>query len=415
MKVFKFGGASLKSAAGIRKVASIVQSFSHSPLLIVVSAMGKTTDQLERVHANAANLQVYKAHLGEAIKYHIDIIRELLPDDKNVEDDVMAQFSRVEKDLFINADFDCVYDQVVSKGEIISSLIVYHYLRHTGLPMRWLDARTCIATDNTYREGKVDWSTTETSIRKAVNVSSNEIIITQGFIAGTPDGFTTTLGREGSDFSAAIFASCLQAESVTIWKDVPGVMNADPKRLPAATVFEQLPFKEAAEMTYYGASVIHPKTIKPLANRQIPLLVKNFDDPQLPGTTIHECVVAQLPPLIVFKDNQCLISCKVTDYTFIEEAQLLSIFHTLTELNIRINVMQNSAITFSFCIDFRENKVKALIQKLQRQFEVYYNTGLTLITIKNYTAEAFETYRKRPGIVLEQSSRSTLQILVKNQ
>ena len=181
-----------------------------------------------------------------------------------------------------------------------------------------------------------------------------------------------------------------------------------------ARVFEELPFKEAAEMTYYGASVIHPKTIKPLANRQIPLLVKNFDDPLLPGTKIHECVVAQLPPLIVFKDNQCLITCKVTDYTFIEEPQLLSIFHTLTELNIRINVMQNSAITFSFCIDFRENKVKALIQTLQQQFEVYYNTGLTLITIKNYTPEAFETYRKRPGIMLEQSSRSTLQILVKN-
>ena len=414
MKVFKFGGASLKSAAGIRKVASIVTSTPDRPLLLVVSAMGKTTDQLERVQANASNLQLYKAHLAESKKYHLAIIHELFKDSKQVENSVMEQFDKIEVDLFINADFDCVYDQVVSKGEMISSLIVYHYLREAGLPMRWLDARSCIVTDKTFREGKVNWSKTEENIRKTVDTSADEIIITQGFIGGTEDGLTTTLGREGSDFTAAIFASSLYAESVTIWKDVPGVMNADPKRLSAATVFEELPFKEAAEMTYYGASVIHPKTIKPLANRQIPLLVKNFDDPLLPGTKIHECVVAQLPPLIVFKDNQCLITCKVTDYTFIEEPQLLSIFHTLTELNIRINVMQNSAITFSFCIDFRENKVKALIQTLQQQFEVYYNTGLTLITIKNYTPEAFETYRKRPGIMLEQSSRSTLQILVKN-
>ena len=414
MKVFKFGGASLKTAAGIRKVGSIVQSFANNPLLLVVSAMGKTTDQLERVQAHAHDLQAYKAHLADSKKYHLDIIRELFTNSQEVEDAVMEQFGNIQKELFIDADFDCVYDQVVSKGELISSLIVYYYLREIGLPMRWLDARECILTDNTFREGKVDWSITEDRIRAKIASSKNAILITQGFIGGTKDGFTTTLGREGSDFTAAIFASCLLAESVTIWKDVPGVMNADPKRLPAATVFDELPFREAAEMTYYGASVIHPKTIKPLANRQIPLLVKNFDNPELPGTKIHECVVAQLPPLIVFKDNQCLVTCKVTDYTFVEEPHLLSIFDALTELNIRINVMQNSAITFSFCIDFRESKVKALIQKLQRQFEVYYNTGLTLITIKNYTPEAFETYRKRPGIMLEQSSRSTLQILVKN-
>jgi aspartate kinase len=240
------------------------------------------------------------------------------------------------------------------------------------------------------------------------------VTITQGFIGGTPDGLTTTLGREGSDFTAAIFAASLDAHSVTIWKDVPGVMNADPKRLSAATVFRELPFKEAAEMTYYGATVIHPKTIKPLANKGIPLLVKNFDDPTLPGTIIHECRVKELPPLIVFKDNQCLISCKVTDYTFINEQQLQQIFHILSELDIRINVMQNSAISFSFCIDFRESKLKALVNRLQQQFEVYYNTGLTLITVKNYDKEAFDTYRNGPGVILEQLSRSTLQVLVKN-
>jgi aspartate kinase len=205
----------------------------------------------------------------------------------------------------------------------------------------------------------------------------------------------------------------LNAESVVIWKDVAGVMNADPKRLPTARVFEELPFKEAAEMTYYGANVIHPKTIKPLANKQIPLYVKNFVDPSLPGTKIHECTIDNLPPLIVFKDNQCLISCKVTDYTFISEQQLSIIFHALSELDIRLNLMQNSAISLSFCIDFRENKVVLLIEKLQQYFEVFYNTGLTLITIKNYDEATFETYRKTKGVLLEQSSRSTLQVLVK--
>ena len=259
----------------------------------------------------------------------------------------------------------------------------------------------------------MDWSKTSVAIEKLRPVLKKNIIITQGFIGKTEDGFTTTLGREGSDFSAAIFASCLLAESVVIWKDVPGVMNADPKRIPTATVFKELPFKEAAEMTYYGASVIHPKTIKPLANKGIPLYVKNFTDTALPGTKIHECQIENLPPLIVFKENQCLISCKVTDYTFISEQQLTIIFHALSELDIRLNLMQNSAISLSFCVDFREDKVSKLIEKLQQHFEVFYNTGLTLITIKNYDEATFETYRKRKGVLLEQSSRSTLQVLVK--
>jgi aspartate kinase len=194
---------------------------------------------------------------------------------------------------------------------------------------------------------------------------------------------------------------------------VPGVMNADPKRMNAVTVFDELPFREAAEMTYYGASVIHPKTIKPLANKEIPLYVKNFDDPSLPGTIIHECHVDKLPPLFVFKDNQCLISCKVTDYTFFTEEQMGKILSAVSELKIRINVMQNSAISFSFCIDFRENKVKQLIEKLRQYFEVHYNTGLTLITVKNYDEKSFEAVRKKQGVLLEQSSRSTLQVLLK--
>lgn len=232
-------------------------------------------------------------------------------------------------------------------------------------------------------------------------------------MGSTADKKTTTLGREGSDYSAAIFASCLSAKSVTIWKDVPGVMSADPKRLPSAVVFDELPYQEAAEMTYYGASVIHPKTIKPLANANIPLFVKNFDDTSLPGTRIYACKVYKLPPLIVFKDNQCLISCKVTDYSFVNEDQMGYIFQMLSQHDVRINVMQNSAITFSFCVDYREPKILKLIEALSKKFEVYYNTGLTLITVKNYDAATFAEYRNRPGVLIEQTSRSTLQVLVR--
>jgi len=301
----------------------------------------------------------------------------------------------------------------VSQGEILSSLIVHHYLLSANAACQWIDAREYIVTDNTFREGKVDWALTSVRIQELTGSLDKSIIVTQGFIGRTPDGYTTTLGREGSDFTAAIFASSLLAESVTIWKDVAGVMNADPRRHPTPVTFEELPFKEAAEMTYYGASVIHPKTIKPLANRNIPLYVRNFDNPSLLGTKIHECVVAALPPLIVWKDNQCLISCQVTDYTFISEHQLHNIFSAFLEFDIRINVMQNSAISFSFCIDFRENKVSKLIARLQQNFEVYYNTGLTLITIKNYDEATSEKFRKMPGVLLEQSSRSTLQVLVR--
>lgn len=413
MKVFKFGGASLRNAAGVRNVASIIQSQIPGNLLVIVSAMGKTTDMLERILTLASAQQDFSPALTSLREYHYLTIDALFKEAGVVRTEVDAIFDTIKNALNSGPDPDQVYDQVVSLGEVVSSIIVHRYLLQDKTPSIWIDARDCIVTDRTFREGKVDWTRTAGNIQLLRPRLAANIIITQGFIGRTPDGFTTTLGREGSDFSAAIFASSLNAESVTIWKDVAGVMNADPRRFSQAVVFEELPFKEAAEMTYYGASVIHPKTIKPLANKGIPLLVKNFDDPSLPGTRIHECVVKNLPPLIVLKENQCLISCKVTDYTFISEEQLNTIFTTLLSLNIRVNVMQNSAISFSFCIDFRESKVTKLIENLQRNFEVFYNTGLTLITIKNYDEASWEKYRKLPGILLEQSSRSTLQVLVK--
>ena len=327
MKVFKFGGASLRDSNGVKNVASIIASEASKNLLVVVSAMGKTTDMLERILSLASSKQDYRVALDELKKYHHEIIEGLFQDPSSVISEVDTHFNDIEKQLSASAAFDQVYDQVVCKGELVSSVIVHHYLLSKNIASFWHDSRSSVNTDKNFREGRVDWAKTSVAIEKLRPVLQKNIIITQGFIGKTEDGFTTTLGREGSDFSAAIFASCLLAESVVIWKDVPGVMNADPKKIPTATVFEELPFKEAAEMTYYGASVIHPKTIKPLANKGIPLYVKNFTDTTLPGTKIHECQVENLPPLIVFKENQCLISCKVTDYTFISEQQLSIIFH----------------------------------------------------------------------------------------
>ncbi len=413
MKVFKFGGASLKDAKGIENVGSIIAAQPPVRLLVVVSAMGKTTDKLERILKLALSNQDYMPALTELKEYHHKIVNELFEKPAPVLHEVDELFNALKNDLFSSHSFDKVYDQVVSKGELISSVILHHYLLSKNIASDWHDARNSICTDSSFREAKVDWAKSSTCISELTSILEKSIVITQGFIGKTEDGFTTTLGREGSDFSAAIFASCLNSEAVVIWKDVPGVMNADPKRIPTATVFEELPFKEAAEMTYYGASVIHPKTIKPLANKGIPLYVKNFTDPTLPGTKIHECTIDKLPPLIVFKENQCLISCKVTDYTFISEQQLGIIFHALSELDIRLNMMQNSAISLSFCVDFWESKISKLIETLQHHFEVFYNTGLTLITIKNYNDAAFDEYRKKKGVLMEQSSRSTLQVLVK--
>jgi aspartate kinase len=414
LNIFKFGGASVQKAASVRNVGNIIKAHAQSHLLIVISAIGKTTNAFEKMLEAHKSGKDFLKLLEDIKRDHLFIIRDLFPENHFIFEEVDQDFISIEKTLSIKGEFDFVYDQVVSWGEILSSRILAEYLKGEGINVEWIDSRKFIRTDSSWREGKIKWDETEKNCQSLFPLLKEKIIVTQGFLGGDEMGNTLTLGRDGSDFSAAIFASCLNASSVTIWKDVPGVMNADPKRLPAAIVFEELPFKEAAEMTYYGASVIHPKTIKPLATKSIPLFVKNFDDPVLAGTKIHECTVFQLPPLIVFKENQCLISCKVTDYTFFQEEQLGIIFNALLKLNVKINVMQNSAISFSFCIDFRESKVTKLIDELSKNFEVYYNTHLTLITVKNYDAKTFEEYRSKPGVILEQSSRSTLQVLIKS-
>ncbi len=410
MNIFKFGGASLKAPAAIKNVGDILKKFGGENLLVVVSAMGTTTNALEKVIELAQRGQSFQNELNEIESYHTQIISGLSKKTEGLIKKLKALLSEIEKNATVKAEYDFVYDQVIGYGEIISSVIVQDYFQQEGISCEWLDSRKYIQTDSSFREGKVDWTLTQANVKK---IDQHKIYIAQGFIGTNVNGDTVSLGREGSDYTAAIYASCLNAKSVTIWKDVPGVMSADPKRITNAIVFEELPYKEAAEMTYYGASVIHPKTIKPLANKGIPLLVKSFVDPTLPGTRIHECIVDKLPPLIVYKGNQCLVSCKVTDYTFINEEQVGVIFRLISDCNIHINVMQNSAISFSFCFDYRESKVFKLINLLSKYFEVYYNTGLTLITIKNYDSKSYQEYRSKKGVLMEQSSRSTLQLLLK--
>ncbi len=281
-KVFKFGGASLKDATGVKNVASIIGSQPAQNLLVVVSAMGKTTNMLERIINLFKSGKDYNVGLQELRSYHYDILSVLFVDPTAVIAEIELHFSDIQNQLSLTRPVDEMYDQVVSKGELISSIIVHRYLVSENVACHWHDSRETFITDNNFREGRLDWSKTLLACASLKPILRDKIIITQGFIGKTEDGLTTTLGREGSDYSAAIFASCLDADSVVIWKDVPGVMNADPKRIENATIFEELPFKEAAEMTYYGASVIHPKTIKPLATKGIPLYVKMFSDPTRP-------------------------------------------------------------------------------------------------------------------------------------
>lgn len=411
MKVFKFGGASQKNAQGVRQVAEIIRQ-TKLPLIVVISAIGKTTNALEEVVRQVWQQKDPTTAVTNIRNEHEKIARELFPDPATALLHIDSHFQSLQDNLKWTNE-DILYDQIVCHGELLASTLLADYLKSLSVPVFWKDAREVIATDSHHREGRIDWDLTAKKIESWRPFLEKGVIITQGFIGRTTDGLSTTLGREGSDFSAAILGYVLAAESVTIWKDVPGVMNADPKRIPSATVFDELPYQEAAEMTYFGASVIHPKTIKPLANRGIPLLVKSFVDTRLPGTVIHACKVRQLPPLVVFKENQCLISCKVTDYTFISEENLRLIFMALAEEDIKINVMQNSAISFSFCVDYREHRTMRLIERLSQSFEVYYNTGLELITIKNYDIATAAQYRQTNNILLEQASRSTLQLLVR--
>lgn len=417
MKVFKFGGASIKDASSVRNMSDIIADHIDESLVIVVSAMGKTTNHLEDVFSRNQRKEDYMTALAEVRQYHESIIRELFQEEGRATlpsvQDLFDALQALLKSSPRLENPDEGYDSVVSYGELLSSTIISEYLLKQGFPLRWIDARSIIKTDDTFREGKIEWETTEKLIRSEIGGKLSETnFITQGFIGSTLKGQTTTLGREGSDFTAAILGASLDAQSVTIWKDVPGILNADPKRFSTTELYSNLSYQEAAEMTYYGASVIHPKTIKPLANRDIPLFVKSFEDPLLQGTLIDKGGLHSLPPTFVVKDSQCLVSFGVKDLTFINEKNLSIIFHILDQLNIKINMMQNSAVSLTICFDFRESKVMELVRLLGNDFRILYNQDLQLITIKNYNQEAIDQVSGNKNILVEQRTRNTYQIVV---
>ncbi|GGG91326.1 aspartate kinase [Pedobacter zeae] len=420
MDIFKFGGASVKDAAGVKNLANIVRDYKKGNLLIVVSAMGKITNRLEDL-TQAFITQNDEAHaIFEEIKhFHFSIIDELFQGKHHpVYDEVANTF--VEIDWLIedepDNDPDYIYDQIVSIGEVVSTKIVAAWLNETENKALWIDARNYIQTDNTYREGKVDWTKTNQIIQKdLVPLLTDNIIVTQGFIGGTSENYTTTLGREGSDYSAAIFASCLDAAALTIWKDVPGVLNADPKWFDETEKIAQLSYHDAIELTYYGATVIHPKTIKPLQNKGIPLFVRSFIQPEGEGTAITKENNPLPIPSFIFKVNQALISIFPKDYSFIIEENLSNIFELFHRHKIKINTMLNSAISFSVSIDDHPVQIEKLIKDLSEEFTVKYNKGLELVTIRYYNQQTIDRVTTDKDILLEVKSRHTCQMVMKNK
>ncbi len=417
MLVFKFGGASVKDAEGLENLAEVVKKYDTKQLLIVVSAMGKTTNALEKLVHAYFNKDAMVIQIFEEIKqYHETILNQLFEPMHPVFDEVANTF--VEIDWIIEEEpqdsFDFIYDQIVSIGELVSTRIVNSYLNKAGIKSQWLDARGYIHTDNTYREGKVEWDKTRKNITEGIpKLLEKGLLVTQGFLGGTSENFTTTLGREGSDYSAAIFAACLGAESVTTWKDVPGILNADPKHFNDTVKFDELSYNEAIEMTFYGASVIHPKTIKPLQNALIPLLVKPFSNPLAQGTIIKESATNNfIKPIIILKQNQILLSISAKDYSFISENNLSEIFMFFAKNQLKINMMQTSALSFSVCLDFVELKFKYLLNSLKERYKLKYNSSLTLITLRHYSDNNVKDLTENKTILLEQKSRNTIQLVV---
>jgi aspartate kinase len=416
MRIFKFGGASVKDAAGIRNVYDVLQKTGFEDVLLVVSAMGKTTNALEVVIKNYFEKSpALQSSVQEVKKYHNQILMDLFEDEKNaVFTDVNALFSDLE--YFLNQNkspnYNFVYDQIVSFGELISTKIISHFMSSMEIKTQWLDVRNFIKTDNNYRDATVDWDLTQKNISK--NVKKKVLNITQGFLGSDENNFTTTLGREGSDYTAAIFAYCLNAESVTIWKDVPGVMNADPRYFENASLLNQISYREAIELAFYGATVIHPKTLQPLQRKEIPLYVKSFINPLLPGTGVKKGADLEphLPCFIV-KKNQLLISLSSIDFSFIMEENISEIFALLHQYKMKVDLIQNSAISFSVCVDDKFGNFNQLKTILSKKFAVTYNENVSLYTIRHFDEKAGQMVEKNKDVLLKQMSRETMQIVTK--
>ena len=416
MKVYKFGGASVKSAEGVRNLFDIIKDDTDQ-MVIVVSAMGKMTNALEQVVNSFFQRKPDVQRHVEVVKtYHNEIVGELFGDDQGV---VLALL----QDLYDELDevlahkpslsYDFEYDRIVSYGELLSTTIISAYLQACGLNLDFVDIRNCLITDGNYREANVNLQLSENLCRSSMNFEQHSIYVTQGFIAGTETNQTTTLGREGSDYTAALLANLLGAESVTIWKDVPGVMNADPKYFEPVEIIPQLSYKEVIELSYCGASVIHPKTVKPLQNKKIPLYVKSFLEPSIEGSVVHECPFKlELPPIYINKRNQVLLTLTPRDFSFLAEEKLSKIFGVLASYRMKSSLIQTSAISFSLCIDFNEMHFYKMIEELKDEYEVLYNTDVELLTIRHYTKEIVDHLVGHKMVFVEQRNRLTARFVI---
>jgi aspartate kinase len=416
MKIFKFGGASIKDADSLKNVVEVLQQVGYKNVLIVVSAMGKTTNAMEVVVKNYIEKSPeLNASIQEVKKYHMQILLALF---ENENHKVFAAVQNIFEEMnhFLahnkSPNYDFVYDQIVSTGEVLSTTIISYYFNEIGLKNQWIDSREIIKTDANYRDANVDWFQTQINAKKLNN--TNILYITQGFISSDTNNFTTTLGREGSDYTAAIMGYCLGAESVTIWKDVPGVLNADPRYFNNPILLHQISYREAIELAFYGASVIHPKTLQPLQKKEIPLFVKSFINPLLPGTKVSRGVPL-LPetPCFIVKKNQYLISISSLDFSFIMEENISEIFALLHQLKLKVNLIQNSAISFSLCLEDKYQKFELLKKELSKKYLIQVSENVSLYTIRHFTETSIQTIEKDRNILVKQILGNTIQLVVK--
>ena len=416
MQVFKFGGASVKDANGVKNLSSVLQKVGYKNTLIVVSAMGKTTNAIEVIINNYLNNKgELQSSIHDVIKYHNEILLDLFSNERHpVFKKVSSLFEELKSffDRNKSPDYNFIYDQVIGYGELISTTIISEYLNETGIKNNWLDAREYIKTDNYYRRANVNWDETQQQISSKFDKSI--LNITQGFIGSDSNNFTTTLGREGSDYTAAIFAYCLNAESVTIWKDVPGVLNADPRYFENAQLLNKISYREAIELAFYGASVIHPKTLQPLQGKEIPLYVKSFLKPENKGTKVEKGIgIEPNIPCFIVKKNQVLISLSSLDFSYIVEESISEIFALLHLYKMKVDVIQNSAISFSVCVDNIYNNLDKLLQHLKAKFKVTCNDNVSLYTIRHYNQEDIDQLEKDKTVLLKQLTKETVQMVTK--
>lgn len=412
MKIFKFGGASVNSIERIKNVGSILQNYTAENLVVIISAMGKTTNALEKVvDAFYANNSEQALELFNTIKQqHLSTTKYLLVTHYNACEAALQDFFTEAEWLLHDKpvrEYDYYYDQIVPLGELFSTAIVSHYLNEIGVNNTWLDVRDIIRTDDNFRDAAINWEFTTTKIQQTISTSN--IYLTQGFIGATDENESTTLGREGSDYTAAIFANCLNAQGVTIWKDVEGVMNADPKAFANAQIIHTLSYEEVIEMAYYGAQVIHPKTIKPLHNKSIPLYVKCFLNPNLPGTEVLNKPVKNLPPIIVNKSNQALLHLQTQDYSFVGQGPMAFLYELMDKLKIKPNLIQTGAIGVQICIDDKQEKIDALAQQASAIFEVAVQKNLSLLTIRHYNASILTEMLEGKKLLLQQKDEAFYQ------